>query len=148
MYLSVVRVIFLPLRLIFLLFLVFPLLLFIQTPAFQAEFAALDVNQNILHLIKLRIVARGLCALLCKLRSPKLAKSPLCRRVLQEHKAKFTKATAKMHCAINFQAFFSCQFEAMEFRCVSADLRQFQSGGRGGGDGGNHGVRTLKICCI
>ena len=78
MYLSMVRVIFLPLRLIFLRFLVFPLLLLIQTAAFQAEFAAFHVDLNVLHLISLMIEAGSCRALLCKLRSTTLARIAQC----------------------------------------------------------------------
>jgi len=66
-------------------------------------------------------------------------------RFLHAPKAKNTKTAAKMHCAMNFQAFSSCHFALVEWKCVYADLWQFQSGGRGGGGGGGSGGRTLKI---
>jgi len=67
-----VRIIFLPLRRTFLLFLVLSLLLLIQAAAFQAESAAFHVDLNVLHLISLMIEAGSCRALLCRLRFTKL----------------------------------------------------------------------------
>ena len=86
-----VRIIFLALWRALLRFLVFSLLLLAQTAAFQADSGALHVNLNVLHLIKLSVVARRLCALLRKLRSCKLAVHPRLARFLRHGKQKTRK---------------------------------------------------------
>ena len=86
-----------------------------------------------------------LCAVLRKLRSARLVRCVHFKRFLHAQNTKNTKTAAKMHCVMNFQAFSSCHFALVEWKCVCADWWRLQSGGRGGGGGGESGGRTLKI---